>query len=108
MVPFVSDLSQGYVLVSGTHSTIAANTDTDSPAIDLQDYEGPVHVFASIGDAGDASTTISIKLRESATSGGTYADITGAIKSLAASATANDFTTHMIFVPNWKQRFVKT
>lgn len=108
MVPLFPDLTQGYDLIFGTHSTISSDTDTDSSAIDLQDYDGPVHVFASIGNSGDASTTIAIKLVEATTSGGTYTAITGASKSLSASASANDNTTHMIKVDNWQKRYVKT
>lgn len=65
-------------------------------------------LIASIGNSGDASTTITMSLVECATSGGTYTAITGASKALSASATANDNTTHWVFVPNWNQRYVKT
>lgn len=108
MIPLFSDLTQGYDLIFGTHSTISTETDTDSSAIDLQDYDGPVHVLASIGNSGDGSTVITIKLVEDDASGGSYTAITGASKALTASATANDSTTHMIRVENWQKRYVKT
>lgn len=109
MIPITVDLTLGYSLLAGTHATISTDTTTDSPAIDLQDYDGPVTLMASIGDSGDASTTITISLVECATSGGTYTAITGATTgTIAASATANDHTRYMVTVPNWNKRFVKT
>lgn len=108
MVPFFADLTLGYSLLFGTHSTISSDTDTDSSAIDLQDYEGPVHVLWSIGNSGDASTTIAVKLRQCATSGGSYADVTGASTSYTASATANDNSTGVMKVDNVSMRYVKT
>ncbi len=109
MIPLFSDLTQGYSLIQGTHSTISSATDTDSSAIDLQDYDGPVHVLYSIGDSGDATTTIVVKLVQCATSGGTYAAITGATTgTIAGSATANDNTTGVFRVDNYSLRYVKT
>lgn len=108
-IPFFPDLTGGYSLLQGTHSTISSDTDTDSSAIDLTNYEGPVHLIYSIGNSGDASTTIAIKLRQATTSGGTYSDVTGgAFSTLAASATANDNTTGMLRIDNWTGPFVKT
>lgn len=107
MIPFPVDLTQGCTLIFAQSSTITSNTDTDSDAIDLQDYEGPVHVMGIVGNYQDATTTATIKLRGSATSGGTYSDITGASTSLSASASANDNTTFMFRVDNWSTRYVK-
>ena len=107
MIPVFPDITLSHDLVFALHSTISTDTDTDSAAIDLQDYDGPVHLLFTLGNSGDASTTIAVKVRESSASGGTYTDITGASKSLSASATANDNTTHMVRVENWQARYVK-
>ena len=107
MINFASDLSLGHELTWALQQTITTDTDTDSAAIDLNDYVGPVHIFISLGNYGDASTQTVVKLRTSATSGGTYADVAGATKTFAASATANDNSAHMIVARDWPSRYGK-
>lgn len=107
-IPFPIDLTQGCNLLFGTHSTISTETDTDSAAIDMLDYDGPVHVIYSTGNVGDGSTVVTVKLVESATSDGAYTAITGATTTMAASATANDNLAGWFNVPNRAQRYVKT
>jgi hypothetical protein len=59
-----------------------------SSAVDMSKFRRAMFILA-LGDM--ASETIDFKLQWSATSGGTYADVTGkAITQLAASASAND------------------
>jgi hypothetical protein len=107
LIPIFSDITQGYGALFALHQTISSNTDTDSSAIDLQSYDGPVHLIFSVGDYGDASTVAVVKLVECATSGGSYTAITGSSTTLSASATANDNATHVVRVENWQKRYVK-
>lgn len=105
MIPLVADLTVGYNLIYTYSGTITTNTTTDGAAVDLLDYDGPVHLLAILGDCGNG--TITFNLTECATSGGTYTAVTGATKALAASATANDNSAHMIKIDNRAQRYVK-
>ncbi len=106
-IPFAPDFTLGYDLVFCGYSTISTETDTDGVAIDTQLYEGPLHLFAIIGNSGDGSTVITVKLVECATSGGSYTAIDGSSEVLTASATANDSSTVMVKGEN-QLRYVKS
>jgi hypothetical protein len=92
----LADLENHVVKGFSIHSTIATDTTTNGTAVDMGDSDGPVYGIVSIGNSGDASTTIQVKLQESDASGGTYTDVSGATVSLAASATANDNTVDIL------------
>jgi len=89
------------------NDTISSNTDTDSSAVDLQDYEGPVHVQFSFGNVGDASTTIVLSLRESTASAGIYSAVSGVSTTLTASASANDNVTKILRADSYTKRYLK-
>lgn len=108
MIPFVPDFTLGYDFKFCYSGTISSDTDTDGTAIDAQTYEGPVHLVALVGNSGDAQTVVAIKLIECATSGGSYTAVTGASKTLSASATANDNSAHFVRADNYQQRYLKS
>lgn len=107
-IPFAPDFTLAYGWAYAYAGTISTDTTTDGTAFDTNLYEGPVHMVAIIGNSGDASTTIDLKVTQCATSGGSYSVVTGATKSLSASATANDNTVHVIKVDNWSSRYLKS
>lgn len=53
------------------------DADANGTGVDVSEYDGPVAVVLN-ASAGTGDMTCNIKLQSSATSGGTYADITGA------------------------------
>lgn len=63
-------------------------------AIDLLGYEGDMAVLLD-AEAGSAGVTYAVKLTESATSGGTYTDVTG---GAFTTTTANTASLQKIFV----------
>ena len=96
----------GHSIAPGT--TISSETTTDGTAIDMQLSDGPIHGFFHIGNAGDASTVITMSLVECATSGGSYTAISdGALTALTASASANDNTVHCVSAAKRTMRYVK-
>lgn len=107
MIPFVPDFTNAYTLTPSIKTTITSDTTTDGTAVDVQDYEGQVHLVITVADAGDASTAFVVSLIECATSGGTYTAVTGATRSFTASATANDNVGYFISAKNVQQKFVK-
>ena len=63
--------------LTGQALKVAAYTATDTgTAVDCQAGDGHVHAVLEVGTVTDG--TFALKMQESATSGGTYADITGA------------------------------
>jgi hypothetical protein len=106
MIPFAPDFTLGYDLKYTYSGTISSDTTTNGTGVDCQIYEGPVHAFVVIGNYGDASTTLTIKLQES-TDNSSFTDITGATTSYSASASANDNSAAMIRADNWQKRYVR-
>ena len=92
-------------IVPGT--TIASDTTTDGNAVDAVDSDDHITAVFLIGNSGDGSTTVSLRIVESDTSGGSYTLISGAQKDLGASATANDNTVHFISTRLRSKRWLK-
>jgi hypothetical protein len=72
--------AQAYRASQLTHTTLypvtAVTADTLSSAVDISNYDGPICVIINVAAAGSGNT-IDIKLQNSATSGGSYTDVTG-------------------------------
>lgn len=80
--------SERIAVVGTVDPQTVANTEKLTDAVDMSKWQQVMFVLM-LGDM--ASETIDFKLQESATSGGTYTDITGkAATQLAAHATNND------------------
>lgn len=92
-------------IVPGT--TITTDTTTDGNAVDCNDSDDHITGVFLTGNAGDASTVITLRLVESDTSGGSYTAIAGAEIVLAASATANDNLVKFISTRLRAKRWVK-
>lgn len=93
---FLVDPKNTFEFTAAGYATISTDTTTDSAAVDCLDAEGYVFGLVQIGDSGDASTTITLSLIESDASAGTYSEVDGSEVALAASATANDTTYHVL------------
>lgn len=108
MLPFFPDLTLAASCHKSIFSTIVSDTTTNGTAIDCKDMEGTLHVYVTTGNAGDGSTVIEVQLEQSDVSGSGFADITGATKTYAASATANDDLAEFAFkVDNRSKRYVR-
>ena len=59
-------------------ATAAVTSTATSSAIDLLEYDGDVMLILDSAAGGGSSPTLDIKLTESATTGGTYTDLSGA------------------------------
>lgn len=92
-------------IVPGT--TISTDTTTDGNAVDCDGADDHITGVFLTGNAGDASTVITLRLVECATSGGSYTAISGAEIVLTASATANDNLVKFISTRNRSLRYVK-
>jgi hypothetical protein len=86
-MPFaLEQLSQGLTFVGALHSqSLGAGTDNSITNIDMSKLQRLMFII-DVGSVG-AAGTVDFKLQSSATSGGTYADITGtAITQVTASS----------------------
>ena len=76
MTSFIRSLAKATVTKM---EDVLSRTSLTGTAFDLTDYEGTVLVVLEAGAATAGTTpTLDVKLQDSATSGGTFADITGA------------------------------
>lgn len=92
-------------IVPGT--TISSDTTTDGNAVDCLNADDHITGVFLTGNAGDASTVITLSLVESDTSGGSYTAISGASLALTASASANDNQVKFISTRLRSKRWVK-
>ena len=83
---FLVDVPNVGIYKSSIRAQAALTANTNGVAVDLIEAEGPVAllVFAGDIDTSSADETYVVKLQESATSGGTYTDITGASVAITA------------------------
>jgi len=79
-------------------------TETGS-AIDLKDYVGDVKFILSTSAGGGTTPTLDVKLTECATSGGTYADISGAAWTQVTDAA--DATESVVISADEQMRYIK-
>ena len=80
----IKNLGTKTTVLSLLPNDVVTATGTGS-AVDLVDYEGDIAVILD-AEAGGASITYAVKLTESATSGGTYTDVTdGAFTTTTAN-----------------------
>ena len=80
----MNDLQNSYVTTAYTPAALASMSESLGPAIDvssLGSFSDAVFFISTSSTAG----TVAVAIKESATSGGSYAAITGASVSLAAS-----------------------
>lgn len=67
--------------VTTLHALAAVAADADGSALDISDYDGEIAVILvnDAGSQGGGSTdrTLAVKVKDCATSGGSYADVTG-------------------------------
>lgn len=104
---FLVDPKNDFTYTAAGYSTILSATTTDSAAVDCLLSDGYVFGQVQLGDAGDGSTTIVMSLVESDTSGGALTAIPDSSVPLAASATANDTTYHILNGHLRTKRYVK-
>src|SRR3990167_1756723 len=70
--------------------------------VDLLETDGPCFAFLALGTVSGTAPTLALKMTEAATSGGTYADITGA--TLATQVASSKF---LVLTFKRSMRFVK-
>ena len=87
--------------------TISSDTTTTGDYVDCDGIDGPVHGVIILGDSGDASTQIVVKLQEHTAASGSGTDIAGATTTFSASATANDKTLTFIRSQSRTKRYVR-
>jgi len=77
------------MMPDGTNYVLsAAQTTGTSDALDMQNWDGVV--FIGILGAGTATGTLSLKVQQCTTSGGTYADLTGTSSGNSTATTDNN------------------
>jgi len=85
--------------------TILAQTATfNGTAIDVVDYEGLLALTLSIGAVTGTTPTLDLKVQSSATSGGTFVDVPGAVwaqKAAAAADTVDKITIDLDACQRW-------
>lgn len=105
---FAGDVKNtAFLGVSVLPQTISSATTVNGSAVDAQTSDDILSLVYCTGNVGDGSTVITIKIQESDASGGTYADITGATVTLAASASANDNLCAAISTRLRSKRYVR-
>ncbi len=107
---FLTDLKNA--IVAGTTiapQTISSATTTNGLAVDMQLSDGPIHLVVTLGDCGDATSTLAITFQESATTtSGDFGDITGGpTLTTTASATANDNTVFALSTNLRTKRYIR-
>lgn len=95
MATWIGDFANQAVVGISIPAQAALTTTTTGSAVDLLLAEGPVTLMVNCGvvDFTTTDETYVFKLTESATSGGTYTDITGATTSVTATGTTKMVTT---------------
>jgi hypothetical protein len=83
----IQNLGSKTEVLSLLPNDVVTATGTGS-AVDLQGYEGDIAVVLD-AEAGGASITYAVKLTESATSGGSYTDVSGGAFTTTAANTAS-------------------
>jgi hypothetical protein len=83
----IQNLGSKTEVLSLLPNDVVTATGTGS-AVDLQGYEGDIAVLLD-AEAGGASITYAVKLTESATSGGSYTDVSGGAFTTTAANTAS-------------------
>ncbi len=83
----IQNLGSKTEVLSLLPNDVVTATGTGS-AVDLQGYEGDVAVLLD-AEAGGAGVTYAVKLTESATSGGSYTDVSGGAFTTTAANTAS-------------------
>jgi len=89
----IQNLGSKTEVLSLLPNDVVTATGTGS-AVDLQGYEGDVAVLLD-AEAGGAGVTYAVKLTESATSGGSYTDVSG---GAFTTTTANTASVQKIYV----------
>jgi len=75
-------------------------------AFDTKDYEGNARIIVHVGAVSGTSPTLDLKIQSSATSGGTYADVT-ALNGNPAQIVAADQVVYIDIDLDASQRFIK-
>lgn len=80
MATWINDLKNNLVSDAAGHSIRpqTATATVTGQALDFQDADGPCFAALQVGTVSGTSPTLDVKVQESATSGGTYTDVTGA------------------------------
>jgi hypothetical protein len=101
---FINDLKNNLVYPSGAQTIVpqTATSTVTGAAIDMVDSDGPCYGLLMVGTVSGTSPTLDVKYQECDTSGGTYADISGATH---AQVTASSKTSRVNF--RRSKRFVK-
>ena len=89
----IQNLGSKTEVLSLLPNDVVTATGTGS-AVDLQGYEGDIAVLLD-AEAGGAGITYAVKLTESATSGGSYTDVSG---GAFTTTTANTASVQKIYV----------
>jgi hypothetical protein len=89
----IQNLGSKTEVLSLLPNDVVTATGTGS-AVDLQGYEGDIAVLLD-AEAGGSGITYAVKLTESATSGGTYTDVSG---GAFTTTTANTASVQKIYV----------
>lgn len=93
------------VNIINIHPIASISTSADSTAVDMNAYDGKCAAFIEAKSASaDPTSTLNIKLKESATSGGSYTDVSGGGFTQITSA---DATQSILFNKNATMRYLK-
>ena len=80
----------GHAEIINIHPISSVSTSADGTAVDMQLYTGRCKAFVEAKSASaDPTSTLNIKLKESATSGGSYTDVVGGGFTQITSADAS-------------------
>ena len=101
---FLNDLANELLPGTGAQSIVpqVATSTVTGAAVDLLETDGPCFAFLALGTVSGTAPTLALKMTEAATSGGTYADITGA--TLATQVASSKF---LVLTFKRSMRFVK-
>lgn len=105
MPTFLNDLDTTQAGGGSVRPQASAAATVDGSAVDLLGAEGPVHLLASVGATTGTPTsfTVTWKLQESDTSGGTYADLGDAQTEVLSAV-----NTDAVISTGWRtKRFVR-
>jgi len=102
MTALVNAMSQA---VAAAVENVAARTSTlTGTAFDLLEYEGPLMVVQHVGVVSGTTPTLDGKIQASDTSGGSYADVSGATFT---QVTASNSFQSMLIDASAVKRFIK-
>ena len=85
-------------------ATAAVTSTATSAAIDLKEYDGDVSLILTSAAGTGSSPTLDVKVQDSDSSSGTYADLTGAVFTQVTDAVSMQVIT---FVKDEAKRYIK-